>query len=639
MEDFKKEKYVEKYPRPITMEGTRKILNQMETNICKIIAKGETGTGFFCIINYDNHFIPVMITNNHVINEKYLKKNKTLKITINDDKYIKTIQLDDSRIIYTKSKEEYDITIIEIKPEKDKIYNFMEIDEKIFLEESNALYNENHSIYIIQYPKGNEASVSYGIIKSIDGYNISHKCSTESGSSGSPIINLLNHKIIGIHKESSSHFNMNRGTYLKNPINEFIKNYKNNIRKKNYNIENINDNYLISSKIKNEIELELKVDENDLNNKICFLGKNGLNNLDELSIDLYINNNKSQYKKYFIPKKGGIYKIKIQFKRFLNSCHLMFGECKNIININFQNFNTKDVTNMSFMFYECSNLASLDLSSFDTGSVTNMNNMFDECSNLANLDLSSFDTHSVTNMSNMFNKCSNLANLDLSSFDTKHVTNMSFMFYECSNLANLNLSSFDTGSVTNMSSMFYKCSNLANLDLSSFDTHSVTNMSNMFDECSRIAKLNLSSFDTKNVTNMKAMFNNCSFLTKLNISSFGTSNVTNMSSMFRYCTNLQNIDLSSFNTKKVTSMERMFSMSGRLKNINLSSFDTSSVTDMSFMFYKCYGLKNMNLSSFDTKNVKYIKGIFHGCISNFKLSSSFDKFSIETMTASDCIIF
>ena len=561
MEDFKKEKYVEKYPRPITMEGTRKILNQMETNICKIIAKGETGTGFFCIINYDNHFIPVMITNNHVINEKYLKKNKTLKITINDDKYIKTIQLDDSRIIYTKSKEEYDITIIEIKPEKDKIYNFMEIDEKIFLEESNALYNENHSIYIIQYPKGNEASVSYGIIKSIDGYNISHKCSTESGSSGSPIINLLNHKIIGIHKESSSHFNMNRGTYLKNPINEFIKNYKNNIRKKNYNIENINDNYLISSKIKNEIELELKVDENDLNNKICFLGKNGLNNLDELSIDLYINNNKSQYKKYFIPKKGGIYKIKIQFKRFLNSCHLMFGECKNIININFQNFNTKDVTNMSFMFYECSNLA------------------------------------------------------------------------------NLNLSSFDTGSVTNMSSMFYKCSNLANLDLSSFDTHSVTNMSNMFDECSRIAKLNLSSFDTKNVTNMKAMFNNCSFLTKLNISSFGTSNVTNMSSMFRYCTNLQNIDLSSFNTKKVTSMERMFSMSGRLKNINLSSFDTSSVTDMSFMFYKCYGLKNMNLSSFDTKNVKYIKGIFHGCISNFKLSSSFDKFSIETMTASDCIIF
>ena len=314
MEDFEKEKHIEEYPRPVNMEGTRKILNQMETNICKIKANGVI---FFCIINFDNHIIPVMITNNHVLDEKYFKKNKVLKVTTKDDKIIRTIKLDDGRIIYTNSKEKYDITIIEIKPEKDKIHNFMEIDEKIFLEESNSLFNNNHSIYIIQYPKGIEASVSYGIIKRIDGYNISHKCSTESGSSGSPIINLLNHKIIGIHKESASHIQINRGTYLQNPINEFIKKNKNNIRNKNYDIECIDNNYLISTKTKNEIELELKVDENDLevdeknkNKKIYFLGENGLYNLDESNVDLYINNNKSQYKNILCPKKEEYLKLK-----------------------------------------------------------------------------------------------------------------------------------------------------------------------------------------------------------------------------------------------------------------------------------------------------------------------------------------
>ena len=44
------------------------------------------------------------------------------------------------------------------------------------------------------------------IINNIENYEISHYCSTEKGSSGSPIINLLNHKVIGIHKKCSHKF-------------------------------------------------------------------------------------------------------------------------------------------------------------------------------------------------------------------------------------------------------------------------------------------------------------------------------------------------------------------------------------------------------------------------------------------------
>ena len=60
-------------------------------------------------------------------------------------------------------------------------------------------------MYIIQYPcfyENQQLAVSYGIIKNrfIDKeYNFKHYCCTEKGSSGSPILNINNNKLIGIH--------------------------------------------------------------------------------------------------------------------------------------------------------------------------------------------------------------------------------------------------------------------------------------------------------------------------------------------------------------------------------------------------------------------------------------------------------
>jgi len=50
-----------------------------------------------------------------------------------------------------------------------------------------------------------------------------HKCSTEHGSSGGPIILLNTVKVIGVHKGSSNN-NFNYGTLLQYPILAFNKN-------------------------------------------------------------------------------------------------------------------------------------------------------------------------------------------------------------------------------------------------------------------------------------------------------------------------------------------------------------------------------------------------------------------------------
>ena len=81
----------------------------------------------------------------------------------------------------------------------------------------DSLYYSGKSIYILHYPnyyEKDKVSVSYGILKRIlddKNYNFIHYCSTDYGSSGWPIINLSNNKIIGIHKQCSTNKEFNIG--------------------------------------------------------------------------------------------------------------------------------------------------------------------------------------------------------------------------------------------------------------------------------------------------------------------------------------------------------------------------------------------------------------------------------------------
>ena len=179
---------------------------------------------------------------------------------------------------------------------------------------------------------------------------------------------------------------------------------------------------------------------------------------------------------------------------------------KNVLEIDLSNFDTSNVTDMSYMFYGMSNLTTLDLSNFNTSQVTDMKYMFTYMFNLTTLDLSSFNTFKVTDMNHMFSATRNLTTLDLSNFDTSMVISMQAMFERMYNLTTLNLSNFDTSKVTNMYGMFGGMSNLATLDLSNFDTSKVTDMSHMFFGMHSVTTLDLSNFDTSNVTDMSYMF-------------------------------------------------------------------------------------------------------------------------------------
>ena len=218
------EKLLEGHPNPVTKDQTIIILNQMKYAICKIKIGLIKGTGFFCYLPYQNNtLIPVLITNYHIINDEIIEKNKVINVTLNDDKELKKIPVENDRNIYLNKT--YDIAIIEIK-KKDNINYFLDLDNNIFLDDSEILY-EKESIYILQYPNGDKESVSYGLLKKIDDFDIIHWCSTSKGSSGSPILNLKDNKVIGVHKECDLYKNLNKGTFLKEPLKDFIKSINN----------------------------------------------------------------------------------------------------------------------------------------------------------------------------------------------------------------------------------------------------------------------------------------------------------------------------------------------------------------------------------------------------------------------------
>ena len=302
MDDRIEEGYIPGTINSIPIDKVKKILDQMKNSVCKIKGK-KIGTGFFCKLLYNNEYIPVLMTNYHVIDDNFIETNKQLNVYINQK--LKVLNINKNSKIYSSVIMKYDLMIIKIK-EEDIKYD-LDIDDNIYVDDSINSYKED-SIYILHYPNNGNISVSFGYgINKNDEYDIKHLLSTDSGSSGEPILSLSTNKIIGIHKGfvRKKYEIFNIGTYLKYPLDELNKN----------NNSNKNNN------IKNEIKIQLKINKDDINKKIYFLDNtdgdeasrgsyhDNLKELNKLNTELYINNEKYKYKKCFIPKEEGIYSI------------------------------------------------------------------------------------------------------------------------------------------------------------------------------------------------------------------------------------------------------------------------------------------------------------------------------------------
>ena len=519
-EEMKDEKKIIGSADPVSIAGTKKILDQLINCICKIKIKEAFGTGFFCLVPFgNNEILKVLMTNYHVINEKYLKENKNINLLINDNNEAIKIDLGIERKRYLNK--DCDVTLIEIR-EEDKINNFLELDENLFKDNLEIIY-EDKSIYILQYPNGKNACVSYGLLNSIDKNDISHKCSTDNGSSGSPILNLENNKVIGIHKKGSTCFNFNLGTLLKFPINDFNEKYINKssnkiideTNKKSEDSMHQENNKSKNKKLENIFIGEFNIKPEDINKDIQIINSfenvkrinKWKNEKDDMKYEnekeikentqIKINGKFIKFSYCYKFEKEGYYIIEYSFKNNLRRTNHMFYNCNKLTNLDFSNFNTKFVTNMNSMFSYCYSLTILDLSNFDTQNVTDMNSMFSFCNSLRKLNLSNFNTKNIENMSWMFYGCKSLKNLDLTNFNTSNVSNMNSMFSFCNSITDLNLSKFNTEKVSDMNSMFSCCKSLINLNLTNFNTENVKDMNNIFSFCNSLKKKNLIAKDEK----------------------------------------------------------------------------------------------------------------------------------------------
>ena len=88
------------------------------------------------------------MTCNHVLDINDISEGKKINFSLNDDKLQYSIIIDKSRITYTNFN--YDVTIIEIKPEKDNINleSFLDVDENIDKSNPNDTYKDK-CVYIL----------------------------------------------------------------------------------------------------------------------------------------------------------------------------------------------------------------------------------------------------------------------------------------------------------------------------------------------------------------------------------------------------------------------------------------------------------------------------------------------------------
>ena len=171
----------------------------MKNNICKIYLRNGFGTGFLCYFPFPKIEckFPTLITCYHVLHKELLSLGNEIVLSFGNYYKKYKITIDKSRKIYFNNY--FDFTIIEIKSEDNiKLNDLLEVDNNLLFIKEKSKW-ENIPIYLMGYGNG-DIGYSIGVIKNVgENGKIEYICATEIGSSGGPIMNLNNYRIIGLH--------------------------------------------------------------------------------------------------------------------------------------------------------------------------------------------------------------------------------------------------------------------------------------------------------------------------------------------------------------------------------------------------------------------------------------------------------
>ncbi len=306
------------------------------------------------------------------------------------------------------------------------------------------------------------------------------------------------------------------------------------------------------------------------------------------------------------------------------------------------------------------------LSLLDTKHAITMEKMFSECRDVSDLDIDNWNTSNVISIKGMFAYCESLPTLNIKTklrtdgdsttkaWDISKVTSLSQTFYHCKLLKDIDISNWNTSNVATAQMAFQGCEALENLDLktkvamvgdttyTAWDLSKNTSLYKTFYSCSALETLDISNWNTSKTTSIRETFTYCSSLPALDIktkvvtvgentyTAWDTSNNTSLYETFG-TTGLESLDISNWDTSKVTSLERTFDYSRSLKNLDVETktvsvgdssyiaWDTSSNKTLMRTFAGCSSLVNLDIRNWNTDNVTTMKQMFELCHSLIEL--------------------
>ena len=418
MGNVSNEAHIDGNPHAISKAEMMKIIDQMNRSICKINYLNSNGTGFFCKIliseeNQNENYFLGLLTCNHVLDEDI--KGKTIKLIINEITY--PLYIDEPRKIFSDKMK--DITIIEIRRGELPNLNFLFLDENIFDKNPENIYQD---IYILHFEFGKEEKYSTGVIASFDktlinNTKIFYSCSTQPGSSGGPVINSKNYKVIGIHKGFDKMKGLNRGLFIGDAITKFKKWYKTKSSNNNENYNNDENLNKENGEIYNNMQYfpqnNYNIPNNNLNNNMINMNNYNIPNNN-------FSNNMNNMNYYNIPNNNlinNMNNIINNINDVKNNINNDINNLNNYININNNgNINNNIYNNFSNpnnkIFFNINKIDNLNENMNNIYSISNYNNQNNLNKNRINNN--NYNVNGISNnLNNQNGKINNNVNMNI----------------------------------------------------------------------------------------------------------------------------------------------------------------------------------------------------------------------------------